>query len=151
VPYTFIIAAGGSDRPYDHDKSEPLTVEIDLIGDRDPEGDCTYLNICESMEDGKSPSFSSLKQQKIGQKYNIDYITKLDDGTLVNPLLLFQFIEDELPAAPFNRRIHGGRGWMTRSKSIMYGAGHLYFMSTDVQCNAMKYLLQTWHATMATH
>jgi len=45
VPYTFIIAAGESDRPYDHDKSEPLTVETDLIGDRDPEGDCTYLNI----------------------------------------------------------------------------------------------------------
>ena len=33
VPYTFIIAAGGADRPFDHDDSEPLTVETDLNGD----------------------------------------------------------------------------------------------------------------------
>mmetsp|Transcript_27808 Transcript_27808/g.41234 ORF Transcript_27808/g.41234 Transcript_27808/m.41234 type:complete len:369 (-) Transcript_27808:56-1162(-) len=131
VPYTFIIAAGGSDRPYDHDDSEPLTVDTDTLSDVDSEGDCTYLNIRESMEDGKSTSFFKFGAS-IGKKYNIDYITKLDDDTLVNPLLLFQFIEDELPPAPFNRRIYGGRGWMTRSKNIMYGAGQLYFMSTDV-------------------
>ena len=56
VPYTFVIAAGGKYRPYDHDDKQPLSIipkESERVNDED---DCTYLNIRESMEDGKSAS-----------------------------------------------------------------------------------------------
>jgi hypothetical protein len=131
VPYTFIIAAGGSDRPFDHDDSEPLTVPTYVDGTVDPEDDCTFLNIRENMEDGKSATYFKFGAS-IGIQHSIDYIVKLDDDTLLSPELLLQFIEDDLPPAPLNRRIYGGRGWMTRSKSILYGAGQFYFMSTDL-------------------
>ena len=45
IPYTFVIGAGGSDRPYDHNDDEPLTLNADQVDDADDEGDCTYLNI----------------------------------------------------------------------------------------------------------
>lgn len=47
IPYTFVIGAGGSDRPKDHDDNEPLTLETDQDGHADEEGDCTYLNVQE--------------------------------------------------------------------------------------------------------
>ena len=129
IPYAFIIAAGGNDRPYDHDDDAPLTVKPwKKVNDED---DCVYLNIRESMEDGKSPSYFKFGAD-VARKYHIDYITKLDDDTLISPDSLMNFIEDELPPAPYNRRIYGGRSWSTRSGAVFYGAGQFYFMSSDL-------------------
>ena len=129
VPYTFIIAAGGRDRPFDHDDNEPLTIiPKKRINDQD---DCTYLNIRENMEDGKTATFFKFGA-KMSQLYNIDYITKLDDDTIVSPNLLIEFMEDELPPFPYNRRIFGGRAWGSRTGNVYYGAGQFYFLSSDL-------------------
>ncbi|GFH55254.1 hypothetical protein CTEN210_11730 [Chaetoceros tenuissimus] len=129
VPYTFIIAAGGKHRPFDHDDKEPLSIipkESERVNDED---DCTYLNVRESMEDGKSATYFKFGAE-LAQKYNIDYITKLDDDTIPSPTLLMDFIKDELPPYPFNRRIFGGRSWAF--PEVYYGAGQFYFMSSDL-------------------
>ena len=47
IAYTFVIGAGGPDRPSDHDDSEPLTLDADRNGDTDEQNDCVYLNIKE--------------------------------------------------------------------------------------------------------
>jgi hypothetical protein len=129
VPYAFIIAAGDSDRPYDHDDNAPLTISPHYK--ENDEDDCVYLNIRESMEDGKSSSFFKFGAD-IADKYNIDYITKLDDDTLVSTELLMNFIAYELPPAPYNRRIFGGRSWFSNEGNVYYGAGQFYFMSSDL-------------------
>ncbi|GFH55255.1 hypothetical protein CTEN210_11731 [Chaetoceros tenuissimus] len=130
VPYTFIIAAGGKHRPYDHDDKEPITITPKKSKRINDEDDCTYLNIRESMEDGKSATYFKFGAE-IASKYGIDYITKLDDDTIPSPTMLMDFIEDELPPSPFNRRIFGGRVWTTKA-NIYYGAGAFYFLSADL-------------------
>lgn len=47
IAYTFVVGAGSSDRPYDHDDSEALTLDTDQNGNVDEEDDCAYLNIRE--------------------------------------------------------------------------------------------------------
>jgi len=131
VPYTFVIAAGGSKRPSDHGDDEPLTLETDANGNVDAEGDCTYLNIKENMEDGKSTTYMKFGAS-IADEYGIDYIAKTDDDTLISDKLLFQFIEDDLPPTPYNRRIYGGASWASYGKSIIYAAGQFYFLSSDL-------------------
>lgn len=129
VPYTFIIAAGGRKRPFDHDDNEPLTIiPKKRINDQD---DCTYLNIRENMEDGKTATFFKFGAE-MSKLYNIDYINKLDDDTIVSPKLLFEFMDDELPPFPYNRRIFGGRAWGSRTGQVYYGAGQYYFLSSDL-------------------
>ena len=130
VPYTFIIAAGGKHRPYDHDDHEPITISLKESKRVNDEDDCTYLNIRESMEDGKSATYFKFGAE-LSQKYNIDYITKLDDDTIPSSTMLMDFIEDELPPFPFNRRIFGGRVWTTKA-NVYYGAGAFYFLSADL-------------------
>mmetsp|Transcript_20757 Transcript_20757/g.30426 ORF Transcript_20757/g.30426 Transcript_20757/m.30426 type:complete len:321 (-) Transcript_20757:70-1032(-) len=131
VPYTFVIGAGGSGRPTDHGDDEPLTLETDANGNVDPEGDCTYLNIKENMEDGKSTTYMKFGAQ-LAEEHGIDYIAKIDDDSVLSDKLLFQFIEDDLPPAPYNRRIYGGTSWASYGHSIMYAAGQFYFLSSDL-------------------
>jgi len=131
VPYTFVIGAGGKDRPFDHGDDEPLALETDPDGHVDPEGDCLYLNIKESMEEGKSPSFLKWGAS-IATDYHIDYFAKIDDDTVMAPLLLFQFLQDDLPPVPYNRRFYGGAGWASHARAFVYAAGQFYFVSSDL-------------------
>ena len=132
VPYTFVIGAGNKDQPFDHDDDErPLTVETEIDGHVDPEKDCTYLNIRENMEDGKSTTYFKFGAS-IARPYNIDYIAKIDDDSVLSPQLLFQLLEDDLPPAPYNRRHYGGSSWASYAKNMMYAAGQFYFMSADL-------------------
>lgn len=53
IIYTFVIGgANDFERPEDHGDDEPLTLAQDRHGNSEP--DCTYLNIRENMEEGKS-------------------------------------------------------------------------------------------------
>jgi hypothetical protein len=130
IPYTFIIGAGDGDRPTDHGDDQPLTVETALDGT--VEEDCTYLNIRENMEDGKSPTYFKFGAD-LSKDYNIDYVAKIDDDTVLSPELLFsELLDSELPPAPYNRRIYGGQTWYSTSKKLCYAAGQFYFMSSDL-------------------
>ncbi len=134
VPYTFVIGAGGRHKPYDHDgdvDKTPLTLQTNRDGTIDPEGDCTYLNIQENMNFGKSPTYFKYGAH-LAMEYAIDYIAKLDDDTMISIDLLLDFINDELPPAPYNKRIYGGAARMSRMQSHMYAAGEFYFMSSDL-------------------
>ena len=131
VPYTFVIGAGDESRPHDHDDDQPLTVETVIDGSVDAEGDCTYLNIKENMEDGKSSTYFKFGAS-LATPYEIDYVAKIDDDSVLSPHLLLQLIEDDLPPAPFNRRHYGGSSWASYAKNMMYGAGQFYFMSSDL-------------------
>ncbi len=132
VPYTFVIGAGGRHKPYDHDDDNtPITLQTDREGSIDPEGDCTYLNIQENMNFGKSPTYFKYGAE-LSKEYAIDYIAKLDDDTMISIDLLMEFINDELPPAPYNKRIYGGAARLSLMQSHMYAAGEFYFMSSDL-------------------
>lgn len=133
LPYTFVIGAGDSSRPYDHDDHKPLTVpEADLIDHNiDIEDDCTYLNIKENMEDGKSPTYLKFGAD-LSKSLNIDYIAKIDDDSVLAVNVVLELLDKELPPAPYNRRHYGGASWASLSKSLMYAAGQFYFMSSDL-------------------
>lgn len=131
VPYTFVMGGGGYDRPKDHNDFEPLTKDTDKMGNADPDGDCTYLNIKENMEDGKSPSFLKWAAN-LATEYGIDYIGKLDDDSFLQPKLLFRLLEEDLPPAPYNTRIYGGATRLSRTQAHMYAAGEFYFVSNDL-------------------
>mmetsp|Transcript_21277 Transcript_21277/g.31508 ORF Transcript_21277/g.31508 Transcript_21277/m.31508 type:complete len:349 (+) Transcript_21277:86-1132(+) len=129
VAYTFVIGAGGHDRPTDHDDNEPLTVDNDQFGNS--EDDCTYLNVMENMEDGKSPTYLKFGAN-IANQYGIDYITKMDDDTVLTHKNFFDWIDSDLPPTPYNTRTYGGATRPSRIKTTLYGAGEFYFMSTDL-------------------
>lgn len=130
VPYTFVIGGGGDHRPTKHDDGEPLTVDTDHNGHFDPEGDCTYLNIRENEKEGKSGSWFKYASM-IANEYSIDYIAKVDDGSILLPELFFKFLDD-LPNAPFNQHLYGGIAQPSYTHNILYGTGEFYFMSTDL-------------------
>jgi len=129
VPYTFVIGAGGPDRPKDHDDSEPLTLDMDPDGNS--EDDCTYLNIRENMENGKSPTYLKFAAN-LAEEYGIDYVAKTDDDSVISPWALLEFIEEDLPPSPYNRRIYGGAPRLSNRKSHIYAAGEFYMMSSDL-------------------
>jgi len=130
VPYTFVIGSGGDHRPTDHDDDEPLTVDTDHNGFSDVQGDCTYLNIRENVDDGKSSAWFKYASS-IADEYVIDYIAKVDDMSILSPELFFQFQED-LPVAPFNQQMYGGLPKPSYHHKLFYGTGEFYFMSADV-------------------
>jgi len=129
VPYTFVIGAGGPDRPTDHDDFEPLTLKMDPHGNI--EDDCTYLNIRENMEDGKSPTYMKFAAN-LAKGYGIDYVAKTDDDSVISPWALLGFIEEDLPPTPYNRRIYAGEPRLSEKKSEIYSAGEFYMLSSDL-------------------
>ena len=83
------------------------------------------------MEHGKSATFFKAIVE-IAKKYNIDYIAKTDDDTVHNKDLIQDWINEDLPPAPYNRRIFGGEVRISWRKEVIYGGGEFYFMSTDL-------------------
>jgi len=131
IAYTFVIGAGGSDRPNDHDDSEPLTLDIDQNGNADEKNDCVYLNIKENMEEGKSTTYMKLGAS-LSDEWGFDYISKIDDDSVLAIELLLQLMEDDLPPMPYNRRTYGGGIWASYAHHHMYAPGQFYFMSADL-------------------
>ena len=135
VPYTFVIGAGGDNQPTTHleDELSPLTVETDSRGNVDSEGDCTYLNIRENINDGKSPTYMKFAAQ-IADEYGIDYISKMNQyPASLSMYHLFQFMNDDLPMAPYNRRMYGGSPVVSYKHDSIYASGRgFYFVSADL-------------------
>uniref|UniRef100_A0A6S8XEK2 Hexosyltransferase n=2 Tax=Chaetoceros debilis TaxID=122233 RepID=A0A6S8XEK2_9STRA len=138
VPYTFVIGAGGDNQPTTHleDELSPLTVETDSRGNVDsegPVGDCTYLNIRENINDGKSPTYMKFAAQ-IADEYGIDYISKMNQfPASLSMYHLFQFMNDDLPMAPYNRRMYGGSPVVSYKHDSIYASGRgFYFVSADL-------------------
>lgn len=129
VAYTFVIGSGGEDRPTDHNDLKPLTLDNDPNGQI--EDDCTYLNIRENMEDGKSPTWFKFGATA-AKKYAIDYIAKTDDDSMIGTEALLNWINEDLPPTPFNKRIYGGSPRLSANKNHIYAAGEFYFMSADL-------------------
>jgi len=129
IPYTFVIGAGDNDRPTDHNDEEPVTLDSDQDGET--EDDCTYLNIRENMEHGKSPTFLKYVSS-IAKTNGLDFVAKIDDDTVMAMPLLLEFINDDLPPAPYNRRIYGGSFVPSRKRQHIYAQGQFYFMSVDL-------------------
>lgn len=129
IPYTFVIGAGDEDRPTDHNDEEPMTLDSDQDGEK--EEDCTYLNIRENMEHGKSPTF--LKYiASIAKASGLDFVAKIDDDTVMAMPLLLEFINDDLPPAPYNHGIYGGFFVPSKKRQQIYAQGQFYFMSVDL-------------------
>lgn len=138
VPYTFVIGGGGHDRPTDHNDNQPLILEdmVDKSGSgfyekQFEENDCTFLNIKENMEHGKSSTYLKYATS-VSKEYGIDFIAKTDDDTVLGTPLLLQFIDDDLPPFPYNRRMYGGSFVPSRKKQSIYAQGQFYFMSVDL-------------------
>lgn len=155
VAYTFVIGAGDSSRPRDHDDKEPLTVfdtppaadvaATDMtpkVGDGtistsrgtfNIENDCTYLNIQENMNDGKSPTYFKFGANlSASYQQQIDYIAKIDDDSILSLPLLIDFLDQDLPPSPYNKRHYGGTVWGSYEKNIILPFGEFYFMSSDL-------------------
>lgn len=133
VPYTFVIGAGGDNRPPEHNSDEfaPLTLDTDENGNIDKEGDCTYLNIKGYSDSTKATTYMKFAA-KIAEDYHIDYVSKMDPSSSLSIYRLFQFMKDDLPVAPFNRRMYGGSAIVSSNRNSIYASKEFYFVSTDL-------------------
>jgi len=163
VVYSFIMGNGGYGYPYHFDENEPLTLPSALNDEF--EEDCTYLNIRENMNNGKSPTYIKFAAS-IANHYRLDYIAKIDDDTVISIPLLLEFI-DSLPPWPHNIRIYGGLMVLAHKRarkvpkssttaaaaskeesmiSNLYGQGQFYYMSRDL-AHYIGYEMpaESWH------
>jgi hypothetical protein len=83
------------------------------------------------MEDGKSPTYLKFAAN-FADRYDIDYVVKMDDDSVIGHNALFDWIDSELPPTPYNRRIYGGASRPSHVKNAVYAAGEFYFMSADL-------------------
>lgn len=147
VLYCFVVThAAHDDVPSDHYRTDrPLTVDrrtirTHQVGDVEHD-DLVYLNIRENMNDGKTPAYFKWAAS-IATEYNLDYVFKVDDDTMISVPHLFRHVVDRLPPYPFNKRYYGGRildvnmcGKSKRCHYISpngYMAGQFYYLSPDL-------------------
>jgi hypothetical protein len=147
VAYTFVIGAGDENSPTDHWGDLPLTLATDQLGQ--VEEDCTYLSIRENMEDGKSPTFMKTAAL-VAKEYGLDYIAKTDDDSVVGLSSLIEYMDSDLPPAPYNTRTYGGSLVLSRAAKtqFVYAQGQFYFMSADVADHVGNVLTAEKRATI---
>lgn len=139
VIYTFVLGGGtyAKEPLWSPRSNEPISlpqhknwVEV--------EDDCTYLNIRENMNNGKSITYLAFASM-VAEKLDIDYVAKIDDDTVTTIPLVIEKLND-LPPSPFNRRIYGGLFTLKFSRmkyenhhlEILYSQGQFYYMSKDL-------------------
>jgi len=145
VVYTFVIGANETestdhyrsdrplviDQPHNHNNSNnnnkhsPTAVE---------EEDCTYLNIQENMNQGKTFTWWKYAAH-ISSVYGIDYVAKVDDDTLISINHFLDFIQSDLPPYPYNVRTYGGSMFYNPNRMMyghLYAAGQFVFFSRDM-------------------
>lgn len=146
VLYAFIVGGGVSTssnyEEEDHFRTNrPLEIFPESPGGYEPEPDVIYLNVKENLVTGKVPTYFKWAFQ-MSQEYDIDYVSKVDDDTMLFMPYLFEKIIDPLPPFPYNQRLYGG--WLTdfyqcggkehclKISPDGYMAGQFYFMSPDL-------------------
>jgi hypothetical protein len=107
--YTFVmgIADGGSELPTEivGNDNRPLLANITHP---DAAGDFLFLNIRENMDFGKSQTWLNYASQ-VAEEYEIEYVAKCDEDSVLHLPRYFQFSSDHLPPAPYNTGILSGR------------------------------------------
>lgn len=129
IPYAFVVG-GNDDGSTEHAEYSRLTLDASTLEEDKVYGDVIHLNIRETMEEGKSVSWMKYGATISG----VDYIAKADSDTLFYPDHVFQMIERDLPPAPYNQRIYGGKTAITPElpRESIYAEGQFYFMSSDL-------------------
>ena len=103
VPYVFVVGAN-PDREHFHNDNEVIAIERSLVpGAPEDESDIVFLNISENNMYGKSATFFKWATEN-GADLQVDFAAKVAHDTLLDITLLIDFIELDLPAAPYNRR-----------------------------------------------
>lgn len=139
VLYSFISGVSkkkAGDLPEDHFRSSrPLLAKV--------KGDMTFLNIKENLVNGKSSAYFKWAAS-ISTQYNIDYIVKTDDDTLIFMPYLFEKIIGLLKPYPYNSLYYGGHTTDAKQCNVAvwehcklitpngYMAGQFYFLSPDL-------------------
>lgn len=140
ILYAFVAGRIDPEIPFDHFRSDrPLTVERAS----NPE-QLVMLNVKENMARGKTYAYFKWASHELAARYDLDYVIKTDDDSLISLPKVFHKIVDKLPPWPYNRRFYGGhvtdamecniRRW-DHCKLIVpngYMAGQFYFMSPDL-------------------
>lgn len=131
VPYIFVVG-GDENRPPSHEDKKPLEIDrSQATNGSEDENDIVYLNIKENSDIEKSQAYFKWAQS-IGTKFSIDFVGKVANSTLLDLNLLVDFIDLDLPATPFNRRMYGGSAWGFFWEGGYYGTSPFYFMSLDL-------------------
>lgn len=112
--YTFVVG-GNPDAPttelvdgsrpwvLSHNDDNPHTYQ----GKDLRESDVSLLNIRENMNDGKSQTWFAYAAQ-LAKEHGFDYIVKQDTDTILYLDRYFEFVDNMLPPAPYNRNILAG-------------------------------------------
>lgn len=111
------------------------------------EKDLIHLNIKENMEDGKSQTWFKYGAM-LAEKYDFDYIAKVDQDVLFFVPDFLDYVEKTLPAHPNNVRVYGGLPYDKYScerdvkdhphscplplTGPYYFSGEFYYMSPDL-------------------
>lgn len=131
VPYVFVVG-GNPKRPEEHYDKEPLYVDGSLVeGASEDENDILFLNIAENDNHGKAAAYLKWAAAA-GSTLQVDFAAKVAFDTLVDIPLLLDFIELDLPAAPYNRRMYGGGIWGYWWEGGYYATKPFYFLSLDL-------------------
>ena len=138
VAYTFVIAGGGDNATtefvFDEDNDmNDISLDVSQVKGADRnETDIVYLNIKENMENGKTTTWFRYGAMLAEQIPGINYIAKADDDSLFSMEYYLNFTEHNLPPAPFNFNIYGGRSVGNIYRDSYYAEGQFYFMSTNL-------------------
>jgi len=117
VVYTFVIGAADPKKGLNQivtETTRPLLVKgiHHTNGYDHKKKDMTLLNIKENLEGGKSQTFFYLASKVIN---HFDYVAKCDSDSLLDLLMMFDFLDNTLPRPPQNIGIIAGapfsKGW----------------------------------------
>jgi len=96
--------------------------------------DCTYLNVKENMNKGKSNAWWKFSSQ-VAELYGIDYVAKVDSDTMLSMSHFMDFIITDLPPYPYNVRTYGGNMAYNANRmqhGHLYASGQFSFFSRDM-------------------
>lgn len=104
------------------------------------ETDVIYLGTRTNVDEGKMISMIWLKYAamvnegiaKTRDNQYIDYVAKVDSDVLLAPRMMLDFMDINLPPAPYNRGIYGGIPSIKPPSNPVYMIGEFYMMSIDV-------------------
>lgn len=129
IPYVFVV---GGNPDLEEPNEEVMEVERNLLeGPIAEETDVLFLNVQDSNLFPKSKAFFKWATE-VGVNLNIDFVAKVGADTLLDMPLLIDFIDLDLPSAPYNRRMYGGGIWGYWWEGGYYATNPFYFMSLDL-------------------
>jgi len=152
MAYTFVIGAHGisantsaptelleDHAPYTLPAGTEMSV-ADHDQDTAPEGDVTYLNIRENMNEGKTLTWFKYASTALPDTLNIDLIVKVDTDTVVFPRSFLEELHEEMEQQQMMRparAVYGGLREVAATGFPLdvvpfYMQGGFYFLSKDL-------------------